>query len=55
MEQIKNPLENYRDRDALKIYVSDLGLLRAKKDFAAKNFAFENNKKVVLPYAAFCI
>lgn len=34
-EQIKKPLENYRDIDAFKIYVSDLGLLCAKKDLAA--------------------
>lgn len=32
VEQIKKPLENYRDIDAFKIYVSDLGLLCAKKD-----------------------
>lgn len=31
-EQIMKPLENYRDIDAFKIYVSDLGLLCAKKD-----------------------
>jgi hypothetical protein len=31
-EQIKKPLENYRDIDAFKIYVSDMGLLTAKKD-----------------------
>ena len=30
VEQIKKPLENYRDIDAFKIYVSDLGLLCAK-------------------------
>ena len=34
-EQIKKPLENYRDIDAFKIYVSDLGLLAAKKDLSA--------------------
>ncbi len=32
VEQIKKPLENYRDIDAFKIYVSDLGLLCAKKE-----------------------
>ena len=32
--QVKKPLENYRDIDAFKIYVSDLGLLCAKKDLA---------------------
>lgn len=32
VEQIHKPLENYRDIDAFKIYVSDLGLLCAKKE-----------------------
>ena len=32
VEQIKKPLENYRDIDAFKIYVSDMGLLCAKND-----------------------
>jgi len=32
VEQITKPLENYRDIDAFKVYVSDLGLLCAKKD-----------------------
>jgi len=31
VEQIKKPLENYRDIDAFKIYVSDLGLLAQRK------------------------
>lgn len=31
-EFIKKPLENYRDIDAFKIYVSDVGLICAKKD-----------------------
>ncbi len=31
VEQVKKPLENYRDIDAFKIYVSDSGLLCAKK------------------------
>ncbi len=30
-EQIKKPLENYRDIDLFKVYVSVLGLLSAKK------------------------
>ena len=34
VEQVKKPLENYRNIDAFKIYVSDLGLLCAKKDLA---------------------
>lgn len=37
VEQIKKPLENYRDIDAFKIYVSDLGLLCAKKDLNAND------------------
>lgn len=40
MEQIKKPLENYRDIDAFKIYVSDLGLLCAKKDLAANDILY---------------
>ena len=38
--QIKKPLENYRDIDAFKIYVSDLGLLCAKKDLAANDVLY---------------
>ena len=34
-EQIKKPLENYRDIDSFKIYVSDSGLLCAKKSLSA--------------------
>ncbi len=40
VEQIKKPLENYRDIDAFKIYVSDLGLLAAKKDMAADDILY---------------
>lgn len=32
VEQVNKPLENYRDIDSFKIYVSDLGLLCAKKE-----------------------
>ncbi len=39
-EQIKKPLENYRDIDAFKIYVSDLGLLAAKKDLAPSDVLY---------------
>lgn len=39
-DQIKKPLENYRDIDAFKIYVSDMGLLLAKKDLAAKDILY---------------
>ena len=40
VEQVKKPLENYRDIDAFKIYVSDLGLLAAKKDLAADDILY---------------
>ena len=40
IEQIKKPLENYRDIDVFKIYVSDLGLLCAKKDLAANDILY---------------
>lgn len=40
VEQIRKPLENYRDIDAFKIYVSDLGLLSAKKDLAANDILY---------------
>ena len=40
VEQIKKPLENYRDIDAFKIYVSDPGLLCAKKDLAASDILY---------------
>ncbi len=40
VEQVKKPLENYRDIDAFKIYVSDLGLLAAKKDLAADDVLY---------------
>ena len=40
VEQVKKPLENYRDIDAFKIYVSDLGLLCAKKDLTADDILY---------------
>ena len=39
-EQIKKPLENYRDIDAFKIYVSDTGLLCAKKNLSADDILY---------------
>lgn len=39
-EQIKKPLENYRDIDAFKIYVSDLGLLCAKKELTPSDILY---------------
>lgn len=40
VEQIKKPLENYRDIDSFKIYVSDLGLLCAKKNLTADDILY---------------
>ena len=37
---VKKPLENYRDIDAFKIYVSDLGLLCAKKNLVANDILY---------------
>ena len=39
-EHIKKPLESYRDIDSFKIYVSDLGLLCAKKDLTATDILY---------------
>lgn len=39
-EQIKKPLENYRNIDAFKIYVSDMGLLCAKKNLTANDVLY---------------
>ncbi|MBP2645286.1 MAG: putative ATPase superfamily [Firmicutes bacterium] len=39
-EQAKKPLENYRDIDSFKIYVSDMGLLCAKKDIVPEDVLF---------------
>lgn len=40
VEQIMKPLENYRDIDAFKIYLSDTGLLCAKKDILARDILY---------------
>lgn len=40
VEQIKKPLENYRDIDAFKTYVSDVGLLCAKKEIAPEDILY---------------
>ena len=42
--QIKKPLENYKDIDSFKIYVSDTGLLIAKKDLRAGDVLFMSNE-----------
>lgn len=39
-EHPKKPLENYRDIDSFKIYVSDVGLLCAKKDIIPEDILF---------------
>ncbi|MPM89753.1 hypothetical protein SDC9_136865 [bioreactor metagenome] len=38
------PLENYRDIDAFKIYVSDIGLLCAKKEIVAEDIIFRSDE-----------
>ena len=40
IEQVRKPLENYIDIDAFKIYVSDMGLLCAKKDLSANEILY---------------
>lgn len=39
-EQIQKPLENYKDIDDFKIYLSDMGLLCAQKDIRAEDVLF---------------
>ena len=40
LEQVKKPLENYKDIDTFKIFVSDLGLLCAKKNLLANDIFY---------------
>ncbi len=40
VEQIKKPLNNYKDINAFKIYVSDLGLLCAKKELEPNDILY---------------
>ena len=40
VEQIKKPLENYKDIDDFKIYLSDMGLLCAQKDIRPQDVFF---------------
>ena len=42
VENIMKPLENYRDIDAFKIYVSDSGLLCAKKDILFSDIIYSS-------------
>ena len=44
VEQVKKPLENYRDIDSFKIYVSDLGLLCAKKDLTVGDVLYMSDE-----------
>lgn len=44
IEQIKKPLENYRDIDSFKIYISDVGLLCAKKDLLAQDVLYMSDE-----------
>lgn len=44
VEQIKKPLENYRDIDSFKIYVSDVGLLCAKKDLLYQDILYMSDE-----------
>ena len=39
-EQIEKPLENYKDIDDFKIYLSDMGLLAAQKDIRVEDIFF---------------
>ncbi|MCL2152075.1 MAG: ATP-binding protein [Oscillospiraceae bacterium] len=43
VEHPTKPLENYRDIDAFKIYVSDVGLLCAKKDVIAEDVLYQSS------------
>lgn len=40
VDHVKKPLENYKNIDDFKIYVSDLGLLCAKKDLVANDILY---------------
>lgn len=44
VEQIKKPLENYRDIDAFKTYVSDVGLLCAKKEVVPDDILYPTHE-----------
>ena len=43
VEQPAKPLENYRDIDAFKIYVSDVGLLCSKKNVVAEDVLYQSD------------
>lgn len=44
VERPVKPLENYRDIDSFKIYVSDVGLLCAKKDIIAEDILYRRDE-----------
>ena len=44
VEQAKKPLENYRNIDSFKTYVSDIGLLCAKKDIVPEDLLYQTNE-----------
>ena len=44
VESIKKPLENYRDIDSFKIYVSDVGLLCAKKEIVPEDVLYSSKE-----------
>jgi predicted AAA+ superfamily ATPase len=44
VENPVKPLENYRDIDSFKIYVSDIGLLCAKKNIVAQDILFNSGE-----------
>jgi predicted AAA+ superfamily ATPase len=44
IEQARKPLENYRDIDSFKTYVSDVGLLCAKKDIVPEDILYQTGE-----------
>jgi len=44
VESARKPLENYRDIDSFKTYVSDVGLLCAKKDIVAEDILYPSHE-----------
>lgn len=46
VEQIRKPLENYKDIDDFKIYLSDMGLLAAQKGIRAEDIFFMEEELV---------
>jgi hypothetical protein len=44
VEHPKKPLDNYRDIDSFKIYISDVGLLCAKNDIVAEDILYQSKE-----------